>query len=263
MAARMSDEQLRELIVEAYREEALPMATAQIEQSARRRWHLSRRLALPAVASAIAAVAVGLWAVLPHGGGPLPGGLPSTSSTATPAAPSGKPPRPTSSAATAAGRCADYAAAELAISNSLPAADRRTLPPLRFNLILVDRQLSLLLYADEQVEVACWLTPQDASVTVNSSNLTINKPAHPAGQLSNSASAHALEPAAAYSFGRVPAGTTRVEVYFPDNTAVQAQLADGWYVAWATGQASYRFAEITKIVAYTPNQTYVQAVEHG
>jgi hypothetical protein len=52
-------------------------------------------------------------------------------------------------------------------------------------------------------------------------------------------------------------------VYFPDNTAVPAQLADGWYVAWVTGQASHRFADITKVVAYTPAQVYTQAVGHG
>ncbi|HET8684580.1 MAG TPA: hypothetical protein VFM54_22325 [Micromonosporaceae bacterium] len=261
MASQLSDDRLRELVVQAYREVRLPVALSTIESAARRRPR-HRLLALAATAVAVVAVAVGASTLLPGqvGPGPQPGGTP----TAGPSSPDGgKPPRPTSTATTAAGRCAGYALPELRQTESVLPEDRAELPPLRFQLTLIESRLSLLLYAEERVQVACWLTPESGTVSVNSSNLTTNRPAHPAGQLSNSASAHGGDPVAAYSFGRVPAGTTRVEVYFPDGSKVPAQLANGWYVAWATGEAAHRFSDITKVVAYTPNETYTQAVEHG
>ncbi|HET8659319.1 MAG TPA: hypothetical protein VFM55_10025 [Micromonosporaceae bacterium] len=259
MASQLSDDQLRELVVHAYREVRLPVTLSTIESAARRRPR-PRLLALAATAVAVVAVAVGASVLLPGQVGPglQPGGTPGSSAPGA-----GKPPRPTSTATTAAGRCADYALAELRQTESVPPEDRAELPSLRFELTLIEPQLSLLLYAEERVQVACWLTPESGTVSVNSSNLTTNRPAHPVGQLSNSSSAYGGEPVAAYSFGRVPAGTTRVEIYFPDGSKVPAQLADGWYVAWATGAAAHRFSDITKVMAYTPDETYVQAVEHG
>jgi len=243
----LSDERLRELIADAYQDVHLAVPLRTIERSAAR--EPRRRLALAAVAVAvIAAVSAGFWVLRPGADHALP--VPGESATSTP----GKPPRPSSSATTAEGRCADYVQAELGWVAA---------PPLRFNVTLIESQLSLLVYAEGPAEVACWLTPDFATVAVNTSNLTTNRPAHQVGQLSNTASAHGRDPLAAYTFGRVPAGTTRVEVYFPDGSKLEAQLKDGWYIASATGEASHRFSEITKVMAYTPTQTYTQAVEHG
>jgi hypothetical protein len=52
-------------------------------------------------------------------------------------------------------------------------------------------------------------------------------------------------------------------VYFPDGNKIDARLVDGWHIATATGEASHRFSEITKVMAYTPTQVYTQAVEHS
>jgi len=261
MASQLSDDRMRELVVQAYREVHLPVALSTIESAARRRPR-HRVLVLAAAAAAVVTVAVAASVLLPGwvDPGPQLGGTPA----AVPSPPgSGKPPRPTSTATTAAGRCADYALPELRQTESVPLEDRAELPPLRFELTLVEPQLSLLLYAEERVQVACWLTPESGTVAVNSSNLTTNQPVYPAGQLSNSASAYGGEPVAAYSFGRVPDGTNRVEIYFPDGSKVPAQLAHGWYVAWATGAAAHRFSAITKVMAYTPTLTYVLEVMHG
>ncbi|HZN18162.1 MAG TPA: hypothetical protein VFB84_08260 [Micromonosporaceae bacterium] len=260
MASQLSDDRLRELVAQAYRETHLAVPLSTIESAARHRPPRHRLLALAATAAAVVAVAVGASVLLSGQVDPVPqpGGTPGSSAPGA-----GKPPRPTSTATAAAGRCADYALPELRRTESVLPEDRAELPPLRFERTLLASQLSLLLYADERVQVACWLTPESGTVAVNSSDLTTNRPAHPAGQLSNSASAYGSDPVAAYSFGRVPAGTTRVEIYFPGGGKVQAQLVDGWYLAWATGEAAHRFSDITKVVAYAPNETYVQAVEHG
>jgi hypothetical protein len=257
MASGLSDERIRELIADAHQDIHLAVPLRTIERSARR--EPRRRLALVAAAVAvIAAVSAGFW-VLGTGGDnamPMPG------DTASPTPANGKPPRPTSSATHPLDRCADYVRAELAGLDA-PEVYKHVPPPLRFELTLIASQLGLLLYADESGQVACWLTPDMVTVAVNSSDLTTNRPSHPVGRLSNTASAHGRDPLAAYTFGRVPVGTTRVEVYFPDGSKLDAQLFGEWYVLTATGEASHRFAEITKVLAYTPNQVLTLPVEHG
>jgi hypothetical protein len=265
MATGDSDERLGELITEAYRDVHLRTPLAAIERSARRR--PARRIALAAAtAVAAGAVLIGGWLLLPGGGAVTPAPAPGDSAAASAGNPGGKPPRPTSSASTPAGICADFARPELAAAPGLTPADRDALPPLRFDRTLVDGSLSLLLFASERVEVACWVTPggpTGATVSVNSSNLTIDTVAHPPGQLTNSSSANGSDPAAAYTFGRTPPGVTRVEVEFEGGDRVPADVADGWYLATAVGEPSYRFADITKILAYAPDQTYTRPVRHG
>lgn len=259
-ATRPTDEELCELIAQAYEDVHLPLPLGAIETAGRRRRR--RSLLVAATAGAVTAAAIGTWVTMgpERSAGPLPGDQPTTSASVAPA---GKPPRPTSSATTAVGRCADYALTELARSETVRDEDRTSLPPLRFNLVIIDGQLSLLMYASEAVEVACWLTPDGAVVTVNSSNLTTNRPVHTAGRLSNSSSANGQDPFASYTFGRTPPGTRRVEVHFSGGETIQAQIAGDWYIAWAAGEPAYRFDEITEIVAYTPAGKHTLPVLHG
>jgi hypothetical protein len=189
----------------------------------------------------------------------LAGGRPLGLEPAVPsvsAAPPGKPPRPFSSATTNLGRCADYARPEL------DRAGLSALPPLRWDL----RQggLNLLMFADERHTVACWLGQDRFAVDVDVSNLTTDmNPVHPPGRLSNVSAAWAYEPAAAYTFGRVPDGTTRVEVHLPGGQVREAGLGSGWYLLLAMGEDAYAFAEITKIVAVLPGGRQELAVLHG
>lgn len=170
----------------------------------------------------------------------------------------GKPPRPTSSATTARGRCADYAVAELAQSGLTE------LPPLRFEVEPVPGQLRLLMYADDSGSTACWLGAEQHSVQVGVSDLTIAmRPSHPPGRLSNASSAFGSEPAAAYTFGRAPEGVTRVEVHFPGGVVREAQVDGEWYLLTGAGQESYDFSEITKIVAVTPDGARELPIQHG
>jgi hypothetical protein len=258
-ATRPTDDQLCELIAQAYEDVHLPLPLGAVETAGRRR---RRRSLLVAATAGVAAVAIGTWVTIgsERSASPLPGDQPSTSASV---APGGKPPRPTSSATTATGRCADYALTELARAETVRDQDRTSLPPLRFNLVVIDGQLNLLLYANDAVEVACWLTADGAVVNVNSSDLTTNRPVHTAGQLSNSSSAHGQDPFASYTFGRTPPGTRRVDVHFSSGETIHAQIANDWYVAWAAGEPAYRFDEITKIVAYTAEGKHTLPVTHG
>jgi hypothetical protein len=263
MTTGHSDERLRELIIDAYRDVHLPVPLSDIERSTGRRPF--RRLAVVAAAGSLAgAVLVSGWLLLPGEDPvtPSPGASPTPSADAS----GGKPPRPTSSANTAAGICVDFAAPELAAAERLAPADRNALPPLRFDRTLIEGSLRLLLYANERVEVSCWVTPLGAigaTVDVNTSNLTIDPVQHLPGQLTNSSTAYGQDPAAAYTFGRTPAGVTRVEVEFPDGSRIPAEVVDGWYLATAVGDASYRFADITRILAHAPEQTYTRPIRHG
>ncbi|MEU8075575.1 hypothetical protein AB0B31_08990 [Catellatospora citrea] len=170
----------------------------------------------------------------------------------------GKPPRPTSSATTAQGRCTDYAAGELA------QAGLTELPPLRFEVEPVPGRLRLLMYADDSGSTACWLGAEHYAVQVGVSDLTtVMRPSHPPGRLSNASSAFGSEPAAAYTFGRVPAGATRVEVHFPGGVVREAQLDGEWYLLTGAGRQSYDFSEITKIVAVTPDGPQELPIQHG
>jgi len=172
--------------------------------------------------------------------------------------PTGKPARPSSTAHSAPERCADYA------TNALVEEGMDALPPLRFQTVVVPNQLDLLMYADDSGDVACWLTPSAGVVSVRTSDLTTAvRPTHPVGALTNSSSAYGQDPVAAYSFGRVPPGTTRVEIDFPDGEAVVAQLKDGWYLYAAAASAAQRLSEVTTIVATVNGVTHTLPVTHG
>jgi hypothetical protein len=172
--------------------------------------------------------------------------------------PAGKPPRPSSSATTPRGRCADFAAPELAQEGLTE------LPPLRFEVEPVPGRLRLLVYADDSGSTACRLGEEQHSVQVGASDLTTAmRPSFPPGGLSNASSAFGSDPAAAYTLGRAPVGVTRVEVHFPGGVVRDAQVDGEWYLLTGAGQESYDFAEITKIVAVTPDGRKELPVEHG
>ncbi|GHJ48802.1 hypothetical protein Cs7R123_61440 [Catellatospora sp. TT07R-123] len=251
MTLELDDERLADLIRRAHRDTHLAVPLSRITRGR------PARRPLPLVLAAAALVAVVLLSTwwLTGGGGPhAQPALPSAAPTPT----SGKPPRPSSDAVDPLGRCADYAAADLA------ADGRDALPPLRFQLEVVPGELTLLLYAEDRWGAACWLTPQQGYVDVNGSSLTTEmNPSYPPGRLSNSSAAYATDPRAAYTFGRVPTGTTRVEVHFPGGPKVVAQLRDGWYVYAATGADADRIAEITKIVVSTADGQQTLPIEHG
>ncbi|WP_155371571.1 hypothetical protein [Catellatospora vulcania] len=250
----LDDDRLADLIREAHRDTHLAVPLARVTGARPRRRPGPLLLATTAVAVGVMVIVLGAaWLLL--GGAPLPVEPAAPTESALPP---GKPPRPSSSATTAQGRCADYAAGELA------GAGLTELPPLRFEAEPVPGQLRLLLYADDRGSTACWLGAEQHSVQVGVSDLTTAmRPSFPPGRLSNASSAYGSEPAAAYTFGRAPVGVTRVEVHFPGGVVREAQVDGEWYLLAATGQESYGFAEITKIVAVTPGGRQELPVQHG
>lgn len=245
----LNDENLTRMIRDAHQATLrVPLSSITGRKRVRR---LNFAVAVPAGAAVIAALAVGAFGVF--GGAPT-GTRPDLMATE----PTGKPPRPSSAAETAHGRCVDYA------DNELFDRGMDALPPLRFHTVVVEGQLELLMYADDNGDVACWLTPDFGVVSVGSSDLTTAvRPLHPAGKLTNSSSAYGRDPIAAYSFGRVPAGTTRVEIKFPDGSAVAAQLKDGWYLYTATASAAERLSEVTAIEATVNGTKQTLSITHG
>ena len=122
------------------------------------------RLVFAAVV-AVMVVTVGSWLLIGRndgGDGQVPASpLPSTSEQ-----PQGKPPRPTSSSTTDAGRCMDYVRAELDASQQSGVA----VPPLR--LTLGEGQTRLLIFADDTVAITCWLA--DDAFAVQGSPTAVN-----------------------------------------------------------------------------------------
>jgi hypothetical protein len=181
-AGQDRDEQLFDAIRDAYRDVRLPVPLVDIQQRARRRW---ARVVMPArlrfvlaaaAAVAVVAVVVGTWVLVGHrlGGGPLVPGEPAPSaSTPRP----GKPPRPTSSATTDAGRCADYVQAELGMPPGGAAL------PLR--LSFAQDQTRVLVYASDTFAVTCWLSGD--LFTTGGNATAVNDAAYPPGQLSYNA----------------------------------------------------------------------------
>jgi len=222
----MDDTRLRELVVDAYRDVRLDVPLATIEAAATR----TRPRTLAAAAAGVMVVAFGAYF---GAGGPSPVAAPSVAASVS-----------SSPTATAAEACVR--------------SERITLPPLRFTMEL--DALILDVYADERVEAVCFRLPQrtDAGVTRARGVTDVNGgPVHPAGHLSNTTSTAILgELTAVYSFGRAPAGTTKVEIRLADGSAVAARLAGEWYLAAATGDAARRLATATSVVATTPNRTY-------
>lgn len=243
----LDDEDLARMIRDAHRTTlSTPLSTV----VGRRRvpW---QRFAMTATAAAVIAVsAVGAVAVLGTEGDP-PAGPVSV-------LPTGKPPRPSSTASAPHDRCVEDAQTEL-LENGLDA-----LPPQRFDKAVVPGELELLMFADDDGDVACWLSPDHSVINVRSSDLTTAiQPPHPAGELTNSSSAYGQEPVAAYSFGRVPPGTTKVEIMFPDGGPETADLQDGWYLYTATGEAAHRLSEVTSIVATVNGMSDTLPITHG
>ncbi|MBV1850142.1 hypothetical protein [Catellatospora tritici] len=257
MAVELDDERLAELVRQAHRDTHLAVPLSRITRG--RPVPRLRPLSAVLAAAALAVlVLLGTWWLTGDGGQQPQPALPSAAPVPSPAPATGKPPRPSSDAVEPAARCADYAAPDIGPDGV------GALPPLRFQLELVSGELSLLLYASDGWGAACWLTPDDGRVDANASTLTTQmNPSYPPGRLSNSSSAHGTNPRAAYTFGRVPPGTTRVEVHFPGGGKVDAQLRDGWYVYAAAGDDSDPIAEITEIVAYTPSGAQTLPIEHG
>lgn len=253
----LDDDRLSALIREAHQDTHLAVPLARITAGrARRRPAVA---VLAAVAALVCVVAIGTaWLLL--GGGDPHGLEPGRPSQPAPQGPDalGKPPRPTTAATTPQGKCADYAAPELA------AAQLSVLPPLRFEVELIPGELRLLVYADAAGSTACWLGREQQSVEVNLSMLTtVMNPTHPPGRLTNVSSAWGRQPPAAYTFGRVPAGTTSVQVHFPGGVTRDARVVGEWYLFAAAGDASGPFSEITEITAVTPAGPRSLPVEHG
>lgn len=250
----LDDDRLAELVREAHRDTFLAVPLSRVTGARARR-------PFPLLLAATAVVAALVTVILLGAGWVMSGGAPLPVEPAVPtesALPVGKPPRPSSSATTARGRCADFAVPELAQEGLTE------LPPLRFEVEPVPGRLRLLLYADDRGSTACWLGEEQHSVQVGASDLTtVMRPSFPPGRLSNASSAFGSQPAAAYTFGRAPVGVTRVEVHFPGGVVREAQVDGEWYLLTASGEASYDFSEITKIVAVTPDGRTELPVEHG
>lgn len=251
----LDDERLADLIREAHRDTHLAVPLARVTAARVRRRALPLLLvATAAVAALVTVVVLGAaWVLLGGAALPVEPAVPTES-----AMPAGKPPRPSSSATTAQGRCADYAVPELA------QVGLTELPPLRFEVEPVPGRLRLLVYADDRGSTACWLGAEQHSVQVGVSDLTTAmRPSFPPGRLSNASSAYGTEPAAAYTFGRAPAGVTRVEVHFPGGVVREATVDGEWYLLTGAGEESHDFSEITKIVAFAPDGRTELPVEHG
>jgi len=251
------DEQLLAAVRDAYRDVHLRVPLADIQRRGRRApqwiWSPSRLQLVFAAAVAVTVLTLGSWLLLGRtgGGGRLPAGpLPSTSEQAQ-----GKPGRPTSSATTDAGRCADYIQAELNASQR----DGQATPPLR--LALGDGQTRLLIFADDSVAITCWLSGD--TFAVQGSQTAVNATAYPAGQLSYSSedSGHDW---GGVAFGRAPAGTTKVTVSFPSGPDAVATISGEWFAYFAPpGPDNVRLADATKVTAVTPAGDVSRPIQHG
>jgi hypothetical protein len=251
-------EQLFEVVRGAYRDVQLRVALTDIQ---RRRRRAAQWLFVPGrlrqVFAAVVAVMVmtlGSWLLIgrtDHGGGQVPATpLPSTSEQAR-----GKPPRPTSTSTTDAGRCTDYVRAELDASQGRGVA----VPPLR--LTLGDGQIRLLILGDDSIAITCWLSGD--TFAVQGSPTAVNATAYPAGQLSYSSedSGHGW---GGVAFGRVPAGTTTVTISFPSGPDVVATISGQWFAYFAPpGPDNGRLADATKVTAATPTGDLSQPIQHG
>jgi hypothetical protein len=252
------DEQLFEVVRGAYADVQLRVALADIQRRRRRtpQWIFVPgrvRLVFAAVV-AVMVVSIGSWLLIgriDRGSGQVPTGpLPSTSEQ-----PRGKPPRPTSTSTTDAGRCMDYVRAELDASQQSGVA----VPPLR--LTLGEGQSRLLIFADDSMAITCWLS--DDAFAVQGSPTAVNATEYPAGQLSYSSedSGHDW---GGVAFGRIPLGTTTVIISFPSGPDVVAAISGEWFGYFAMpGPDSSRLADATKVTAATPNGEVSRTIQHG
>lgn len=163
---------------------------------------------------------------------------------------SGKPPRPSTNALDDEGRCRDIAMQE---DPSLMA-----LPPLRFEV--GNPRLRLRVYGDQARSLVCWATPERVDID----GPTMNVDAPVVGGLSYVSLGQGTGPAAV-AFGRMPAGTTKVELTHPNpGGPLAAQLGEGWWIYWVPDTSTaVDLSEVIKVTAYTPTGTQSIPIQHG
>ena len=244
--ATRSDDELIQMIVDAYRAEGLRLSLSQVTEGRARRW--SPRPALFAALAAAAALVTVLVVGTALGSRPDPVGPGGTPTASTP----GKV-RPTTTATADSQRCADI----YAQTYSGP-----PLPPLRFTLTAPDPRLRLLLFGEERHLVGCWLNHDQ--VTIGGSSVIVDPTdggfVMQAYGNSYNDPAYFGEPAE-YGFGRTPGGATAVEIRFETGDPVQAELRDGWW-AWL-GVGGYRLDTATELVITTPAGETTHPIRHG
>ena len=251
------DEQLFDLLSRAYLDVRLRVPLADIQRRQRApQWILapSRMRLVFAAAVAVMVVTIGSWLLIGRsdgGGGQVPASpVPSTSEHAQ-----GKPPRPTSSSTTDAGRCTDLVRGELDASQR----SGHTIPPLR--LTLGASETRLLVFADDSEAITCWLSGD--TFAVQGSPTAVNAKVYPAGQLSYSSedSGHDW---GGVAFGRAPAGTTKVTISFPSGPDVEATISGEWFGYFAApGPDNNRLAEATTVTAATPTGDLRHPIRHS
>lgn len=228
----MDDTRMRELVVDAYRDVQLDVPLATIEGAAAR----TRPRTVAAAAAGVMVAALGAGVYL--------GTARSTPVTEPFAA---------ASASTAPTAAPGSDGCEVAI---VPATGRSfPVPPLRFSVDLDG--LTLMVHADEQVEVVCLRRDDQSRPPSKAMEVAdVRGGMHPAGQLSNHTSTIIQgDFRAGFSFGRAPAGTTKVEIHLAGGGTVEARLSGEWYLAVATGAAGRALATASSVVATTPSGT--------
>ena len=255
----MPDDELVDLIVDAYRSESFTVFVDQITNGRRvapapRRPRRSLRTGLIAAAAlAVAAVVLVGAAVMTGfvglGGG---GGVEPATSDSPAADPGAKPPAPTTSATDDGQRCADVAAQQ---------ETPFSLPPQRFALTGPE-PLRVRLYGNGDVLAVCWLNhdrvdisgpsvivdPTSSNYTMEAYGIGIVDPAYFPGP-------------AEIAFGEAAPGTLAVEIRFASGEPIHAQLVDGWWAYLVVGD--HRLADSTELVMITPDGEIVEPIRHG
>ena len=100
------------------------------------------------------------------------------------------------------------------------------------------------IYANDSASVTCIEGPSFTAAAGSQSSAPIDVPA---GHIFLSSSHAAYRGGAAYSFadGRAGDGVTGVTLTLDDGSAVQATVANGWYVAWWPSTQEVKSADIT------------------
>jgi hypothetical protein len=242
MTHRLSEDRLRDLIVDAYEDVHLTVPLSQIRSAAQAKRRRTNRQ-LVAVAAAVAVTAGSLVAVSRLT-------APDSGTAEADTAVAGWPPVRTFET-TAADGC----------------EPEGTFPPFRIEAAVDPANLTVRVYADERLQLTC-LTGDAVPPSGTHHYAVAYRSAdqlYPAGQLSNNTSHQVLgEVDVAMSFGRAPAGTTRVEVVFGDGSRMDAQLKGEWYLLVASGKAAgERFSTVRQAVAHTPNGVVTEDIPQG
>ena len=100
------------------------------------------------------------------------------------------------------------------------------------------------IYANDSASVTCIEGPSFTAAAGSQSSAPIDVPA---GHIFLSSSHAAYRGGAAYSFadGRAGDGVTGVTLSLDDGSAVQATVANGWYVAWWPSTQEVKSADVT------------------